>query len=531
VKTVHSNPTLVSDNVPKEHHLTELIKTCSTMPLQKSSPCGPPTADPQMAKRKQLQERRRTLQTISELSATEATPPELSTLFANDQVRLTTTSGTPNNMGKPSNLNKRRSLPQYCARPECIQTRSSPLAPSMHVAGAQRPPSGDEIQASPPPRQEAGWNARRERARLQAEQALSGTPLRHEPTDKSLQTGSSTSVASSLPRAKTSQPHLKSYHSQRTLLDNNRSTAGTTSRSERSSGRHKDAWDIESSGRASTDSSSFHSSHDSSMRRSPSSSSSQSFTIQGVPPLPTGCAPPTQLYYSTLTSHYQNGYPFQLPGPMYAKAPSEMRGSVLPFVSVEHAKTPLLGGYLGTSPELPHKWHHGNGNKQRPKSLSARSTSSHQQRYNKHTSQASMPPQRSRHSSQSTLPPTGTQKRSHSHTRSNLKSPATAHLPNRRAEAMSVTFDQGHTQRALPDRESLIKWKAEREEAKAEFGAKMKERVRRANEMEQEKEKELQAVGKGAEKGARVLGIGLEKERGRGKGRGCFGVLVSWWRG
>jgi hypothetical protein len=78
----------------------------------------------------------------------------------------------------------------------------------------------------------------------------------------------------------------------------------------------------------------------------------------------------------------------------------------------------------------------------------------------------------------------------------------------------------------VPNRESLTKWKSEREEAKAEFNfmqrATMKERVRRANEMEQEKEKELQALGMGAEKGARVLGKGLKSEE-----RGCFGGVFE----
>tara|TARA_R110002003_G_scaffold9_17_gene527 strand:+ start:8902 stop:9234 length:333 start_codon:yes stop_codon:yes gene_type:complete len=87
--------------------------------------------------------------------------------------------------------------------------------------------------------------------------------------------------------------------------------------------------------------------------------------------------------------------------------------------------------------------------------------------------------------------------------------------------------------RSLPSRESLTKWKSEREEAKAEFDgmqrAKMKERVRRANEMELEKERELQALGKGAEKGARVLGVGLVEKGGSGKerGRGCFGGVFG----
>jgi hypothetical protein len=488
------------------------------MPPQKSTPHGPPTVDPQTTKRKQLQDRRRTLQTISELSATDATPPDFRTFFAKEQLRLASTAAQPNIMQKPSSLNKRRSLPQYCARAECIQTRPPPAAVrTTHIAAAQRVSSGNGSQPNSSSRYEAGWNARRERARLQAEQALSGTPVRRAPSNTSLQDDNTATTVSSLPQAKTSQPYLKSYHSQQHLLHNSHTSTGASPVSAQF-GRHKEAWEVESSGRTSTDSSSFHSSRDSTMRRSRSSSSSQSFTLQGVPPLPTGCAQPTQTYYSALTSHYHNGYPFQLPGPMYAKAPSEMRSSSLPFMRAENAGTPLLGGQFDTSPGA-NRHNHGYGNKQRPKSLSARSASGH----HKTTSRASLSSQRSRHSMQNPSSDTPPQRRSHSQSRSSLKAPKAAHLPSKRSDGTSVTFDQSHRQRALPDRESLTKWKAEREGARAEFGAKMKERVRRANEMEQEKEKELQAVGKGAEKGARVLGIGLEKEKRWGSGRGCFG--------
>jgi hypothetical protein len=73
----------------------------------------------------------------------------------------------------------------------------------------------------------------------------------------------------------------------------------------------------------------------------------------------------------------------------------------------------------------------------------------------------------------------------------------------------------------LPERE---KRKTEREETKAEFDgvqrAKIRERVRRANEMEQEKERELQALGKGAEK-VKVKERLVEKERG------CFGGMFG----
>jgi hypothetical protein len=518
------------------------------MPLQKLPPQGLPGVDPQVAKCRQLQERRRTLQTISELSATGGTQSPFRISTTTGRMPLVDFAGSPGNVRKIPNLNKRQSLPQYCARPECAQTRSPPTLSSGHTQNVQHTAIGNGIHTTTPPRREAGWNARREQARMQAEQALSGANMQREASNSSLKNGGSYTTAPLLPRTKTSQPYLRSYYSQQHLLHNSRSMTGTPSRSEQScsSGRSlrqtdPRECDVESSERASTDSSSFRSSHDSTMRRSRSSSSSQSVTLQDVPPLPSGCARPPQSYYSGLTSHYHNGYPVQLPGPMYARSPSEMRTTSLPYMHVDHVNTPLLGSNFGVAPVIimsPHKQHHSHVHKPRSKSLSARSTSSHQQTPKKHTpmssttSGSSLPSQRSRHSSQDTcLSSLSSSTRGRP---SSLKSPAPAHLPRKRGGTTTVTFDQPPTHRAIPDRESLTKWKTEREEAKAEFDgmqrAKMKERVRRANEMEQEKEKELQAVGKGASKGARVLGMGLKKEKGRGCFGGWFGRILGKWR-
>lgn len=85
-------------------------------------------------------------------------------------------------------------------------------------------------------------------------------------------------------------------------------------------------------------------------------------------------------------------------------------------------------------------------------------------------------------------------------------------------------------QRTVPKRESLTQWKTEREEAKVQFEgqqrAKMKERVRRANEMELVREKELMELGKGT---AEVKETEQEDVQSQ-KERGCFGGLWGAWR-
>lgn len=514
------------------------------MPLQKVSQ-GPPSSESQMTKRRQLQERRRTLQTISELSTTEGHTPDFRTSFGFRQRALEGRQGPPLSVRKTPNTSKRRSLPQYCARPECIEDRTPPPASTIHIMTAQRLPIDNGAHSSPSPQPMVGWNARRERARVQAEQALSGANLREKSSISSLQSGSylDKSTTSSLPRNKSSQPYLKSYYSQQHLLHNSRSMTSTPSQSDHRSvvGRSaKDSSprdpDADFSERTSTDSSSFRSSRDSTMRMSRSSSSSQSSTMQGVPPLPSGCAQPTRSYYAAVTSHYHNGYPFQLPGPMYAQAPSEMRTSSLPYMHYDRASTPLLGYVPSPSPVIPNNMlnnHYNAPQKQRAKSLSAYTAPRHQHKREGHVSRQPTVPQPPCYlinkSTTPSLPSRPTTTSTPNRYRSSsLKSPSSSHLSKR---TETVTFDQTSTQRAVPDRESLTKWKNEREEAKAKFDftqrAKMKERVRRANEMEQEKEKELQALGLGAEKGARVLGMGLKSEE-----RGCFGGVFGrlWGR-
>ncbi|KAJ4368877.1 hypothetical protein N0V83_005959 [Neocucurbitaria cava] len=87
--------------------------------------------------------------------------------------------------------------------------------------------------------------------------------------------------------------------------------------------------------------------------------------------------------------------------------------------------------------------------------------------------------------------------------------------------------DIAFEKRIVPKRESLTQWKAEREEAKAEFDgmrrAGTKERVRRANELEQEKEKELLMLGKGT--------VVVEKEKEKERRVGCLSglfAMFSW---
>ncbi|KAL5118207.1 hypothetical protein ACEQ8H_003879 [Pleosporales sp. CAS-2024a] len=498
------------------------------MPLQKLVQGRPPT-DSQMTKRRQLQERRRTLQTISELTTADyvANPRAFP---GHDQKVLACDFGVPTMARQTLLDSKRQSHPQYYARPERVDARS-PLASAQMAAMRVPLAGGDPVLRSQP---EAGWNARRERTRMQAELALSGTKiLRQEWSNSNLQSESSsdqtnTSLQS---RSQTGKPSLDSYYSPLPFQPISRSLTSPPSQSQLLSGggpisRHSECreHDIDLSEQASMDSSSFRSSRDSTMRRSRSSSSSQSFTMAGAPPLPTGCAPMMLPYYTTPMTNYPNGYPLQLPGPMYSPQPSEMRTWSLPYMREDHPSAPLLHHASSMSSASSAARRYNNSlhacPKTRPKSLAARAASSEQQRQRtRHAPRSSTTPQPARynaHRRSRTSLASRASSAPHGQYASSLKSGPSSHLPRR---TDMVTFSQDA---AVPKRESLTKWKSEREEAKAEFDfmqrAKMKERVRRANEMEQEKEKELQALGLGVEKGV----SSVAKRPG-----GCFGAFWS----
>jgi hypothetical protein len=488
------------------------------MPLQKLPHVGQSISD---SKRRQLQERRRTLQTISELSATDAPSPAFRTSLGSTP--LGQRVGAPPHIPSTSNARKRQSLPQYCARLELSRTQSSSTAASLHIMAAHRMPSRSSLHEGPSPQPEGGWNARRDRARMQAEQALSGTIPRLRPSHPNLQDSIAPpkQIANPPLHHKSSQPYLRSHYSQQQLLRNRRSMASTPSRPDQ---RSISGWssrqtslrdDVDSSEHTSTDASSLHSSHDSTMRRSRSSCSSQSFTLQGVPPLPTGCGQPANSYYTAATAHHHNGYPLQMPGPMYAPAPFDMRTLSLPYMG--NYPTPLVNQIPGSMPGLSNTLLNNQytpSHTARSKSMSSRPPSSHRtQRQARHTPQHPLPYQpQTNPRLKPMLPPP------------RPKSTSSASSRNRSASLKSSVPTHVRTQSssaALPERE---KRKTEREETKAEFDgvqrAKVRERVRRANEMEQEKERELQALGKGAEN-VKV------KERLMDKERGCFGGVFG----
>lgn len=530
------------------------------MPLQKPPPLGPPAIDSQAAKRRHLQERRRTLQTISELSVVDGITPNFTRSKGPRPRDIPDPPGVSTDGRKTSHMNKRRSLPQYCARPECNATLSTISMSPMHLTGVQRLRSESGVHGISPSLYEVGWNARREKARMQTEQALVGAQRRSNHSTSNIRVGNfpTSPTVSLLPRAKSSRPELRPYSSQQNLLRNSLSTTRISSHSKRQSDLDISTKlnldfgiDLGSSRRTNSDSSSFHSTHESVVRRSRSGSSTTSYTSQEVPPIPTGRSLIAQRVRAIPTSS-DDIAAVQIPISVHAKPGSIPRMYSSSLINLDHGIS--YGNaddnvYISsqTRPERKQQSSRRSSVSQHPTNASLdlqRSLGRHASYTVADQSQQGAVPQAPHEIIASTNPRPSqlSSSQRHSRSRSRLKATSPISTPPPAYSASSVSdliysqnpdkiglsspIDTNLDKRSIPNRESLIKWKSEREEARAEFDgiqrAKVKERVRRANEMEQEKEKELQELGKGTDKAARVLGKGLKTKK-----RGCFGGLFD----
>ncbi|CAO2651050.1 Nn.00g093470.m01.CDS01 [Neocucurbitaria sp. VM-36] len=522
------------------------------MPLQKTPPQGTQAPDAQSVKRRQLQERRRTLQTISELSVTDGAQPEFSSFIKTEKSARVSFASGPIAKKKNPNLSKRRSLPQYCASPACLQVQAPTERQPMHASASRRSQSSQTSWATDTRRYEEGWNARRERARAQHEQAVAQTRDQRQVSGHRLRIGSQTSLPSTtpLPSSQSSQDYLRSYASHHQLLRNSRSISGfppTMARrssfgASTSTGHSSQRdFDTESSERASTDSSSYHSVHESAVRRSRSGSSTQSFTLQAGPPMPNPFASPVQRYYLNPAQSHKGVSQGQLSTPMPRRPVPTNRSMSLPIIRVQDVSGTRHDGRQSAS-RLSMK---SSQQKQyidiqtaRLETLAALTASRHDPYMAK---RASPPMTKSTHLQHTSAfsPPNRNSYRhstSRSRSRSSLQPPPPAYQTSNTAniiyaqnpdkQGLLPPPDIDFEKRVVPKRESLTQWKAEREEARAEFDGmrreNTKERVRRANELEQEKEKELLMMGKGT--------VVVEEEEG--KEVGCFSSLFAMfpWR-
>lgn len=365
-----------------------------------------------------------------------------------------------------------------------------------------------------------GWNAKRERARMRHELALTEARIRQSMSDQ----GAEIAALPLWQGASSCPTSIRHAQSTQTLLEKRNS--GTERRASLASTNNSAGqYDTrpEASERASTDSSSYQS-RDSAVHRSRSGSSNTSYASQEAPPLPHGSTSDMKGYCAEFVLQNHNLVSFGESARSKNLNPyRSSRTYSLPGTGLKHMSAPHHR-YV-TAPDLrqppTQQSRPVSAQRARNQALAALTAANSHMRTTRRdqysSSQHSSPHQR-RHASLTSHPPhVSAQRRSASPHRNSLRyqaqmeaqrritSPLPAHLDHNRSRSSlhrqsDVTRRVSFETRTVPKRESLTQWKKEREEARAnmhmDHKARMQERVRRANELEQEREKELVKMGK-----------------------------------
>ncbi|KNG50267.1 rap guanine nucleotide exchange factor 4 [Stemphylium lycopersici] len=526
------------------------------MPLQKSHPqvAAPPGQPPTDGRQLQGRRRRRSLHTISELCAIDGATPE-SNPFMAEKSRIQR-NRTHHSVTNEQDLSKKRSLPPYYPYPNDFQAPMPVSRQPLDVSTAMNcQPTQVSYEQCGSVQQQQGWNARRDMARIQREEAVSRAAY-HRQTLSSVAPNYSYATIPRKPVQSHYRPELRSYSSHQQLLSNSRSISGFSQTlsapmparrasmavmsNEVSEAR---AFETEAYEKASTDSSSYKSFHDSTVRRSRSGSSSDT----SYSPLPlTICSPPPVQRYYSMPARYRGsslgpGQPTIAPPP--PRHVSVTRTSSLPTIHAERGEPwgPSKRHPISRSPQSPHER---DVERARLDSLAAL-TSTHatppqDQRYTsslRHSDRDALPSQQAHHriTSYNTRshaysqphpgPPQYTSLASSSPSSSSSPPPPPPPPPlllpanpDTTSTFVSQSLLAAHgfpfvEKRSVPRRESLTQWKAERHEACLHFDAgwraRIRERVRRANELEVEKEMELVRLGRGT-----GVGGGLDHREG-----------------
>lgn len=141
------------------------------MPLQKRHPGGQSPQHQLSSTRQQLPERRRTLHTISELSATEAPTPNFSSFIRGLQRQPLDQTCRSKAMPDVAKASNRRSLPQHVPNPQYPQVKANRKAPLASAQYTYQTPIRRSLHDSDMWNDELRWTATREKARSRRESA------------------------------------------------------------------------------------------------------------------------------------------------------------------------------------------------------------------------------------------------------------------------------------------------------------------------------------------------------------------------
>jgi hypothetical protein len=507
------------------------------MPLKKLPPQYEPYTNVQPTIRPQIQNRRRTLQTISELSSTDLIIPSFASSIPPE--RIQNLKHNASGLSRKTNGSaKRQSLPQYRAS---RSLQSSVAVPSTHRPAPQQSRS---TPASIPTANEnshgKGYNAKRDRARSRHEQELADARLQQKNSIQKINTERSSLYSrpsmSSI-SLRPNQSHERLQIDQQQLLRNSQSMNGIPQVFELPQilgdvERCHFERDTEPSERTSTGSSSV---RDNAIGRSRSGSSSTSYTSQELP----------SLRKESVKHQYKDAQQNQ---DLISFGESARSGNLRSRRSARTFSLPSCqsGDYIMT-------YHTGDSNSRsslntsspsstyvssqraREEALAALTASNDRQAIERSTSLPNSGISRVhfvntngyvRHASLSSHPtypiPSQGPKRYYANLQQQARCQSAHTMSSTSQKSRSRSLHEGMyadlEKRTVPKRESLTQWKAERDEARASLvgnhRATIQERVRRANELEEAREKELISQGK----------------RSQNSEAGCFGGLLTRMR-
>ncbi|KAH6842145.1 hypothetical protein B0T12DRAFT_424697 [Alternaria alternata] len=492
------------------------------MPLQKRHPRGESPQHQLSSTRQQLPERRRTLHTISELSATEAPTPNFSSFIGGLQRQPLDQTYHSKAMPDVAKASNRRSLPQHVPNPQYPQVKANHKAPLASAQHTYQTPVYRSLHDSNMGNDELRWTVKRAKARSQRKSAATV----QEYTRQLLQNLIQDSSYPAIPRKvvdSTSRSSLRSCSSHQHLLINSHSLSELSSSSLSSGnldrrpnlgalGSYPEAWSYKprSAERSISDITEHPTLRNIAIRRSKSGSSSNSSSIPTAPPpIPVALLASMQPYSPTPPQHLGSG------------ARSITTNLIRPISTTRISLPSTLIDQAGLSQQDQRKTfsraaqqqHESDVQRARLESLAAL-TAVHPGSYrHRHA-----PPLNLNELRQPSVFPSQHHRASLQHC---LHSNRNFRPPSQYDPLLSSTFNETAPQhhishssehRTVPRRESLTQWNSEREEARtvpdSMRRADMKAEVRRADEVESDSEQELMKIGKkGGEKG-------VQNERG-----------------
>ncbi len=484
----------------------------------------PSTAYP--ANRRQLQERRRTLQTISELSAVDQTSSKTKTSAKPEYTRRPSYSGSIVSDEQVPNLRRRQSLPGYCSNPGCSNAQAVYTRDVIQYSKSKQsiPDTDANVQQ--------GYNATKERVRFQKE---------HLGPDKNVMNDSLniTPRRARLPSRSASLPYLRPYASQPQLSHNNYPGGGfsrhiETRASPGSFGRSVYGNNLLEG--ANTNLSLYHVSRGDTPQWSRYGTLSPSVPYHQTHPMP------DQRYYTNPAASYNQLIPWKPATPVKASNVAVRRSSSLPAVRVGHMRDmPYKHRQaMPRSFKLPDEERVVNVQHERLAALAALTGSDVRSLQKKRTSTPTT----------MTVPTYTSSTSSRQRKRSSIRN-RTRFSPNVRVVPLNDTLKSKSSDNLLnhhnapqrsrvraslevlgaPRRKGTGERQTEKKKPKRSVNVmqrpEMADRVKWANEREQERERELESIRKGSEAGTET---GTETSEDKPEKRGCLRGILAVFR-